>query len=79
MAFYNGEAFPGWKGNILVGALKFQLVARLTLDGDNVIGEERFLNNKYGRIRDVRVGPNGLVYLLTDERKGQLLRLEPAD
>jgi len=76
MAFYDGAAFPEWRGNMLVGALKYQLVVRLTLDGNRVVGEERLLTREFGRIRDVRVGPNGLVYLLTDSRNGRLLRLE---
>ncbi len=79
MAYYDGDAFPAWKGDVLVGALKFQLVARLSLEGERVTGEERMFTDKFGRIRDVRVGPDGLVYLLTDERNGQLIRLEPAD
>ena len=79
MAFYQGDAFPKWRGNLLVGALKDQLVSRLTLDGDRIVSEERFLQRAVGRIRDVRVGPDGLVYLLTDAQNGRLLRLEPAD
>ncbi len=79
MAFYQGDAFPKWRGNLLVGALKDQLVSRLTLDGEQVVSEERFLQRAVGRIRDVRVGPDGLVYLLTDAQNGRLLRLEPAD
>lgn len=79
MAFYTGDAFPKWHGSLLVGALKFQLVARLSLAGEMIVGEERFLEGTLGRIRDVRVGPDGLVYLLTDSNDGQLIRLEPAD
>lgn len=79
MAFYVGDAFPAWRGNLLVGALKDQLLTRLSLDGDRVTGEERFLKRAIGRIRDVRVGPDGLVYLLTDASNGRLIRLEPAD
>jgi len=79
MAFYQGDAFPGWQGDLLVGALKFQLLVRLALDGERVTGEERFLERTAGRIRDVRVGPAGLVYLLTDAQNGRLVRLEPAD
>ena len=76
MAFYDAAAFPRWRGNLLVGALKFQMLVRLTLDGERVVGEERLLEG-IGRIRDVRVGPDGLIYLLTDEANGRLLRLEP--
>ena len=78
MAFYRGDAFPGWQGDLLVGALKFQLLVRLTLEGAKVTGEERFLERTVGRIRDVRVGPDGLVYLLTDAQNGRLVRLEPS-
>ncbi len=79
MAFYDGAAFAGWRGSLLIGALKDQLLTRLTLDGDRVTGEERFLQRAIGRIRDVRAGPDGLVYLLTDASNGRLVRLEPAD
>jgi len=77
MAFYAGKAFPGWNGNLLVGALRGESLHRLELDGEKVVREEVLLKSQVGRIRDVRVGPDGLVYLLTDERAGQLLRLEP--
>ncbi len=78
MAFYDGDRFPGWRGNLLVGALKFRLLARLELDGERVVREERMLKGTIGRIRDVRLGPDGYVYLLSDERDGVIARLEPA-
>ena len=80
LTVYEGDRFPGWRGNLFVGALKFQLLARLVLDGDRVVHEERLLEGRYGRIRDVRTGPDGLLYLLTDAPAphGALLRLEPA-
>jgi glucose/arabinose dehydrogenase len=78
MAFYQGDAFPQWQGDLLVGALSGELLARLELDGEQVAGEERLLDGVLGRIRDVRVGPDGYVYLLTDHANGALLRLEPA-
>ena len=78
MAFYDGDRFPGWRGNLLVGALKFRLLVRLELDGERVVREERILKGTIGRIRDVRVGPDGYVYLLSDERDGIIARLEPA-
>jgi glucose/arabinose dehydrogenase len=78
MAFYDGEAFPEWQGDLFVGALRSELLARLELEGEQVVAEERLLEGALGRIRDVRVGPDGLVYLLTDERDGALYRLEPA-
>jgi glucose/arabinose dehydrogenase len=61
-----------------VGALAGQMLVRLTLDGEKVIKEERLLQGRVGRIRDVRLGPDGFVYLLTDDSQGRLLRLEPA-
>ncbi len=77
LAFYQGKPFPRWQGNLFVGALKFQMLVRLELEGDRVVHEERLLKDQFGRIRDVRVGPDGLLYLLTDEADGALLRLEP--
>lgn len=77
MAFYSGDKFPKWKGNLLVGALKFRLVARLELDGPKVVAEERLLESLAERIRDVRQGPDGHIYLLTDSSDGRILRLRP--
>jgi glucose/arabinose dehydrogenase len=77
MAFYTGDVFPQWKGNLFVGALKFQLVSRLVLDGDRVVHEERILTELGRRIRDVRQGPDGHLWLL-DETEGRILRLDPA-
>ena len=77
MAFYTGDRFPRWKGNLFVGALRDQMLVRLQLDGEKVVKEERLLKDVLGRIRDVRVGPDGLIYLLTDESDGVLARLEP--
>jgi glucose/arabinose dehydrogenase len=78
MAFVKGNKFINWDGNILVGALRDQSLVRLELDGDKVLREERMLKGQVGRIRDVRLGPDGLIYLLTDAADGALLRLEPA-
>jgi aldose sugar dehydrogenase len=78
MAFYTGDLFPKWKGNLFVGALKFQLLVRLELDGEKVIKEERLLQNLGERIRDVRQGPDGALWLLTDSGNGRLLRVAPA-
>jgi glucose/arabinose dehydrogenase len=77
MAFYTGDKFPGWKGNLFVGSLKFGRLVRLELNGSKVTHEERLLQEIGARIRDVRMGPDGLLYLLTDEGDGRLLRLEP--
>jgi glucose/arabinose dehydrogenase len=78
MAFYSGDKFPGWRGDLFVGSLKFQTLVRLKLDGETVVQEERLLEGKLGRIRDVRTGPDGYLYLLTDSSDGTLVRLEPA-
>jgi len=78
MAFVSGSQFPQWQGSMLVGALRGQMLVRLTLEGDKVLSEERLFQGRPGRIRDVRMGPDGLVYLLTDDPQGALLRLEPA-
>ena len=77
MAFYAGDRFPKWKGNLFVGALRDQMLVRLVLDGDKVTKEERLLKGVLGRIRDVRAGPDGYIYVLTDESSGVLARLEP--
>jgi glucose/arabinose dehydrogenase len=77
MAFYTGDRFPKWNGDLFIGSLKFQLLVRLELDGRKVIREERLLKGELGRIRDVREGPDGYLYLLTDAPNGKLVRLEP--
>lgn len=77
MAFYTGSAFPNWRGDVFVGALAGQVLVRLKLDGEKVVKEERMLRGTLGRIRDVRVGPDGFIYLLTDSSDGVLARLEP--
>ena len=73
MTFYTGDAYPGWKNSLFIGSLKFQMLVRLTLDGDKVAKEERLLQG-IGRVRDVRQGPDGLLYLLADNK---LLQLQP--
>jgi glucose/arabinose dehydrogenase len=78
MAFYTGDKFPAWRGSILVGALAGKLVSRLETNGNRVTGEERMLQQLGERIRDVRQGPDGFVYLLTDSRSGRILRMKPA-
>ncbi len=76
MAFYSHARNPAWQGDLFVGALAFQLLVRLELDGDTVVHEERLLLDLKQRIRDVRAGPDGHLYLLTDEPRGRLLRVE---
>ncbi|RWR02076.1 oxidoreductase [[Pantoea] beijingensis] len=75
MAFYNSAKFPMWKNSLFIGALKEKNLIRLTLNGDKVTGQERLLNGRNERIRDVRVGPDGYLYVLTDERDGKLLKV----
>ncbi|HEY5306721.1 MAG TPA: PQQ-dependent sugar dehydrogenase [Pseudolabrys sp.] len=77
MAFYTGDLFPGWKGSLINGALKFELLSRLTLAGDSAVKEERLLQGLSERIRDVRQGPDGALYLLTDNQAGRILRIAP--
>lgn len=77
MAFCTSDRYAGWRGSLFVGSLKFRLLSRLELDGDAVVREERLLTDLGERVRDVRQGPDGLLYLLTDEADGRLLRLEP--
>jgi glucose/arabinose dehydrogenase len=77
MTFYTASNFPKWKGNLFVGALANQSLVRLTLKGDSVVAEERIFTGKLGRIRDVRQGPDGNLYLLTDSPTGELIRIEP--
>ena len=78
MAFYTGTALPGWRESLFVGALVPRLLVRLELAGEKVVHEERMLNGTLGRLRDVRMGPDGFLYLLSDESPGVLARLEPA-
>lgn len=75
MAFYNAERFSGWQHNLFIGALADQSLIRLELKGNEVVHEERLLSNKLGRIRDVRQGPDGYLYLLTDQAAGSLVRV----
>ena len=77
MAFYRGEPFADWNGDLLVGALKARVLVRLKMQDGRILSEHRYVPDEASRIRDVRVGPDGLVYLLTDARDGQLLRLSP--
>ncbi len=78
MAFYAGELFPRWKGNIFIGGLATRILVRLELDGEKVTREERLLGDLNERIRDVRNGPDGALWLLTDNSAGRILRVTPA-
>lgn len=78
LAFYNGDLFPAWQGDLLAGGLSGNLLVRLDMDGDTVVGEEHLFQGQLGRIRDVRVGSDGALYLLTDDNNGRLIRIAPA-
>jgi glucose/arabinose dehydrogenase len=79
MVFYTDDKFPAWRGSILVGALAGQFVARLETDGNKVTREERILRQLGERIRAIRQGADGFVYLVTDAERGRILRLRPAE
>ena len=80
MAFYTGNLFPAWKGNLFVGGHATNDLVRLVLDGEKVVGEERLLKDlqpKPERIRDVRVGADGAIYVVTDSSTARILKLVP--
>jgi glucose/arabinose dehydrogenase len=79
MIFYTGNLFPAWKGSLFIGGLGSQALVRLSMDGEKVVGEERLLTDLQprARIRDVRQGPDGAIYVLTDAAAGKLLKLVP--
>lgn len=79
MAFYTGDAFPAWKGALFAGALAGTHLARLMLDGEKITAEEKLLAETGWRIRDVRQGPDGLLYLLFDEAESGIYRLAPLE
>ena len=79
MAFYEGSAFAGWQGNVLIGGLRSEALVRLEMDGERVVREERLLEPLGLRIRDVAIGPDDAVYLVTDESNGAVLRISPAE
>ncbi|MCW5750296.1 MAG: PQQ-dependent sugar dehydrogenase [Alphaproteobacteria bacterium] len=78
MAFYTGEALRGWKGNLFIGSINSPALYRLEVDGTRIVRQERLLADLGEQIRDVRNGPDGFLYLLTDNRNGRVLRIEPA-
>jgi glucose/arabinose dehydrogenase len=80
LAVYQGDMFPEWNGDLLAGALKFELLSRLDRDeSGKILSEERILDGEFGRIRDVNVAPDGSIWLLTDENTGPIVRLTRAD
>ena len=80
MAFYTGNLFPAWRGNLFIGGHGTKDLVRLELNGEKVVGEERLLTDLQPQreaIRDVRQGPDGAIYLLTDSKEGRLVKLVP--
>jgi aldose sugar dehydrogenase len=77
MEIYSGTAFPEWRGNIFIGGLASQKLVRLVINERRVVGEEELLTDRRRRIRDVRQGPDGALYVVTDEGNGELLKIAP--
>jgi glucose/arabinose dehydrogenase len=77
MAFYTGDAIPGWKGSLLIGSMTPGALVRLEMADGRVVKEERYLGEMGERIRDVKQGPDGFVYLVTDSGMGRVLRVRP--
>ena len=75
--FYTGDAFPEWRGSLFIGALEETRLVRLTLENNRVTGEEHLLVDRRQRVRDVRQGPDGALYVVTDEKNGELWRIAP--
>ena len=78
LMFYSGEMFPAWRGNAFVTSLSQTHLARLVLEGDRVVGEERLLADRRERLRLVKQAPDGALYVLTDGPQGKILRVTPA-
>ncbi len=77
MAFYDASLFPAWKDSVFVGSLAQKHLARLVMKDGKVVGEERLLTDQNERIRDVIVGPDGALYVATDNEKGRVLKIVP--
>lgn len=75
--FYDGALIEGWQGDLIAGGLSGNVMVRLDMEGDTIVGEERLFEGQLGRIRDVRVGPDGAIYALTDAGNGQVIRVAP--
>ena len=75
--FYTGDAFPAWRGSLFIGALKEERLVRLAIEDGKVAGEEHLLVDRGQRIRDVRQGRDGALYLVTDQSDGELWRIAP--
>ena len=79
MDFYTGDRFPEWRGDLFIGALALTHLARLEMDGTEVVRETQLLDDRGWRIRDVRTGPDGYLYVLTDAANGRLVRVAPGE
>ena len=77
LAWYGGDAFPEWRGDLFVGALVDQEVRRLDIENGKVVAEEALFSELEARIREVRAGPDGYLYLLTDSEDGKIIRVKP--
>ena len=77
MTFYDGDRFPGWRGDLFAGALAGRHLRRVQLDGERAVAEEVLLQGRVGRVRDVKQGPDGMLWLLEDARNASIYRLEP--
>jgi glucose/arabinose dehydrogenase len=77
MQFYTGDAFAPWRGSAFIGALKEKRLVRLAIEDERVTGEEHLLTDRNQRVRDVRQGPDGALYIVTDEQNGEVWRLAP--
>ena len=75
--FYTGDAFPAWRGSLFIGGLKDRFLVRLHMENGKVVGEEHLLADRRQRVRDVRQGPDGALYVVTDESNGELWRISP--
>ena len=78
MTFYDGKAFPEWKGDVFLGAMSGRQLVRLAMKNGRVVGEEKLLMDRCKRTKDVAQGPDGLIYVITDESPSEILRLVPA-
>ena len=76
MAFLTSDRYPGWKGSLFVGSLRARSLVRIERDGERVLKQERYFTDRFGRIRDVRQGPDGWLYFVTDENDGRIVRVE---
>jgi glucose/arabinose dehydrogenase len=75
--FYSGDAFPAWRGSLFIGSMVQQRLVRLTIENYRVTGEEHLLADRKQRVRDVKQGPDGLLYIVTDQKDGELWRVSP--